>query len=318
MAHDAIGLGNLIDRDMRAFDTRAPGMIRSGELYEGLGLTAPAVAVLREECRSIDRSTAPGDQGITHVESLSRVERQGRLRAIRGAQLRVLQIARASQDRRGLEPNPSHRWTHIQRRSRLEFPDEFGSLVEMIGSSDDVMQDVETLLERHGVRVRAREGKSLASKCLDASERGIHAANQEARDRGLKNATFERLDVARLDAIEIFDLITAFDAIHDQARPDAVLAGIARALRPDGVFLMQEIAGSSHVDQDIEHPIGPFLYTVSCMHCMTVSLSDGGAGLGAMWGSETATRMLGDAGFGDVRFESLPHDVINHYYTAWK
>jgi hypothetical protein len=51
---------------------------------------------------------------------------------------------------------------------------------------------------------------------------------------------------------------------------------------------------------------------------MTVSLSDGGMGLGAMWGSETATRMLGEAGFGDVQFESLPHDVINHYYTARK
>jgi 2-polyprenyl-3-methyl-5-hydroxy-6-metoxy-1,4-benzoquinol methylase len=153
---------------------------------------------------------------------------------------------------------------------------------------------------------------------IDSSEEGVAAAQQEARERGLKNIRFEQKDVAAFDAIDRFDLITAFDAIHDQARPDVVLSAIERALRPDGVFLMQEIAGSSHVDQDIEHPIGPFLYTVSCMHCMTVSLSDGGMGLGAMWGSETATRMLGEAGFGDVRFESLPHDVINHYYTARK
>ena len=48
------------------------------------------------------------------------------------------------------------------------------------------------------------------------------------------------------------------------------------------------------------------------------SLSDGGAGLGAMWGSETASRMLKEAGFSDVRIESLAHDVINHYYTARK
>ena len=34
------------------------------------------------------------------------------------------------------------------------------------------------------------------------------------------------------------DVVTAFDAIHDQAFPDRVLAGIAAALRPGGMFLM--------------------------------------------------------------------------------
>jgi SAM-dependent methyltransferase len=75
-----------------------------------------------------------------------------------------------------------------------------------------------------------------------------------------------------------FDLITAFDAIHDQARPDAVLRNIAVALAPNGTFLMQDISGSSHVHTDIEHPFGPFLYTISCMHCMSVSLAAGGPG----------------------------------------
>lgn len=152
----------------------------------------------------------------------------------------------------------------------------------------------------------------------DFSDEGVAAANREAADCGLGNIRFEVQDAARIDVHEQFDLVTAFDAIHDQAKPDAVLAGIARALRSDGVFLMQEIAGTSHVHQDVEHPIGTFLYTVSCMHCMTVSLSNGGAGLGAMWGAETAQQMLGEAGFGAVEITSLPHDVINLYYTARK
>lgn len=69
-----------------------------------------------------------------------------------------------------------------------------------------------------------------------------------------------------------------------QAKPLAVLKGIHRTLKPDGVYLMQDISGTSHVDKDIEHPIGTFLYTISCMHCMVVSLAQGGEGLGAMWG----------------------------------
>jgi hypothetical protein len=65
-----------------------------------------------------------------------------------------------------------------------------------------------------------------------------------------------------------------------------VLAGIARALRPGGVYLMQDIAGSSRMHENLDHPLGPFLYTVSCLHCMSVSLAQGGAGLGAMWGEQ--------------------------------
>ena len=97
-----------------------------------------------------------------------------------------------------------------------------------------------------------------------------------------------------------------------------MLEGVARALRPGGVFLMQDIAGTSHVDQDVDHPAAPLLYTISCMHCMTVSLANEGMGLGAMWGAETAVRMLGEAGFNDVGVRKLPHDVMNYYYTARK
>jgi SAM-dependent methyltransferase len=130
------------------------------------------------------------------------------------------------------------------------------------------------------------------------------------------NARFEERDAARIGERHQYDLITAFDAIHDQIEPARVLDEIAAALRPDGLFLMQDIAASSHVEKNETHPLGPFLYTVSCMHCMTVSLSGGGAGLGAVWGEELALRMLGDAGFGDVVVKRLPHDIINNYYLA--
>jgi 2-polyprenyl-3-methyl-5-hydroxy-6-metoxy-1,4-benzoquinol methylase len=153
---------------------------------------------------------------------------------------------------------------------------------------------------------------------VDASERAVEIAREETETQGLTNLRFEVRDAAEIGGSDAFDLVTAFDAIHDQARPDDVLAGIAGALRPDGVFLMQEIGGSSDVQQDAAHPLGTFLYTVSCMHCMTVSLSSGGAGLGAMWGERTARRMLAEAGFGQVDVQELPHDPINRYYVSRK
>lgn len=115
----------------------------------------------------------------------------------------------------------------------------------------------------------------------DFSAEAIEMASTEASAAGLKNARFEVCDAAAIDDREQFDLITTFDAIHDQAKPAVVLANIQRALKQDGVYLMQDIGCSSYVHKNVGHQLGTFVYTISCMHCMSVSLACGGAGLGA-------------------------------------
>lgn len=152
----------------------------------------------------------------------------------------------------------------------------------------------------------------------DLSEEAIADANREAAEKNLINISFEVKDLAAINGQPRFDLITAFDAIHDQAKPDEVLAAIANSLTDDGVFLMQDIATSSYVHKNLEHPLGAYMYTVSCLHCMTVSLAQGGAGLGAAWGEELAQKMLADAGFKQVEMKKLPHDIINNYYINRK
>jgi hypothetical protein len=57
-----------------------------------------------------------------------------------------------------------------------------------------------------------------------------------------------------------------------------MLKGIRRTLRSGGVYLMQDIQGSSHVHENLDHPGAPLLYMISCMHCMTVSLARGATG----------------------------------------
>ncbi|PSB03163.1 class I SAM-dependent methyltransferase [Merismopedia glauca] len=150
----------------------------------------------------------------------------------------------------------------------------------------------------------------------DFSTETIAVAQSEASDRSLTNTRFQVKDAAQLDEVEQYDLICTFDAIHDQARPDLVLRGIYRALRPDGIYLMQEIRASSQVNNNLEHPIAPWLYTISCLHCMTVSLASGGMGLGTMWGQEKALEMLAEAGFENVEIKQLEHDFVNDYYIV--
>ena len=146
-------------------------------------------------------------------------------------------------------------------------------------------------------------------------------ARTAADERALTNVDFIAQDLATFDVeaeSEVYELVTAFDAIHDQPCPRAVLRGICRSLTTDGVFLMQDIHGSSHHHENVEHPIGTFNYAISCMHCMTVSLAQGGEGLGAMWGRQKARELLGEAGFSQVEIHRLEHDIQNDFFVARK
>ncbi|MFY0990577.1 class I SAM-dependent methyltransferase [Halomonas sp. C05BenzN] len=153
----------------------------------------------------------------------------------------------------------------------------------------------------------------------DLSAEAITWARQAAERAGLDNLTFEVRDLSDFDATAepgAFELVTTFDGIHDQAQPRRLLAGIHRTLTDDGVYLVQDIHASSHHHRDREHPLGAMLYAVSVSHCMTVSLAQGGEGLGTMWGRERALEYLQEAGFRDIRVHQLEHDIQNDYFVC--
>jgi ubiquinone/menaquinone biosynthesis C-methylase UbiE len=158
----------------------------------------------------------------------------------------------------------------------------------------------------HAMNLIAREYPRSKVFGYDIGEDAIAAARKEAAAMGLANASFELADVAELPGDPQFDLITAFDAIHDQKSPDAVLRGIKRSLAPGGTFLMVDFKFASSVEGNMANPFAPMYYGVSLMHCMPVSLALGGKGLGTVWGEQTARRMLAEAGFGEVRVQDTP------------
>jgi len=156
---------------------------------------------------------------------------------------------------------------------------------------------------------------------MDLSAEAIAAAKSAAARKGLKNVEFSIKDLSDFHQTAphtAYDFITTFDAIHDQGKPLNVLKGIHLALKTDGIYLMQDISGTSHLEEDIRHPIGTFLYSISCMHCMTVSLAQDGEGLGAMWGEEKTKEYLAKAGFTSVQTNKLAHDIQNTWYVIRK
>ena len=157
---------------------------------------------------------------------------------------------------------------------------------------------------------------------IDIDDKALSVAKNAAAKPGLKNIDFYMLDAADIRSnkewTERFDYITAFDSIHDQRAPLDALVSIYAILAPNGLFSMVDIAAhTSHCD-NCDHPMGPFLYTVSLMHCMPVGLFDGGVGLGMMWGREQAAKMLQKAGFINVKVEEIPEDPFNLHFCCRK
>jgi SAM-dependent methyltransferase len=153
---------------------------------------------------------------------------------------------------------------------------------------------------------------------VDFSPDAVEHGREESRAMGLSNASFEVVDLSQRDALPAgaHDVVFAFDAIHDQNDPSGVLARIRSTLRTGGIFAMFDIKASSSLSDNLGDPMNVILYGTSVMHCMQVSLAGGGPGLGTVWGTQLATKMLNDAGFPDVTIHDLPADPTNCLYAC--
>lgn len=150
----------------------------------------------------------------------------------------------------------------------------------------------------------------------DLSRAAIHRACEHAEEAGLENVEFAVGDVASLGETRAYDLVLAFESIHEQGFPRVVLRRVRAALRRGGAFLMQEAAASSHVATNVEHPFAPMLYATSLLHSVPVALAQEGEALGRMWGQERAMKMLAEAGFTKSRFETIAADALHYYCVA--
>ena len=158
----------------------------------------------------------------------------------------------------------------------------------------------------HAINVMAREYPRSTFVGYDLGQTAIERARAEAKEMSLANARFEVLDATKLPPDARFDLITSFDAIHDQRDPATALRCIAGALAPGGLYLMLEPKASSNLEDNVGQPFTAYMYGMSVLHCMTVSLAENGAGLGTAWGEQTARKLLAEAGFTSVDVVDAP------------
>ncbi|KAF8385638.1 hypothetical protein PRIPAC_74780, partial [Pristionchus pacificus] len=137
---------------------------------------------------------------------------------------------------------------------------------------------------------------------VDISEIAITKARENLKEQGLTNLTFHVEDAGKMPVewTETFDLITIFDACHDQMRPDLSLKEIHRMLKPGGTFAMLEVKGSSNIytDKATRGPFAACPYAISLFHCLPVgSNREDALCLGMKWGEKRARKLIEEAGF---------------------
>jgi SAM-dependent methyltransferase len=180
-----------------------------------------------------------------------------------------------------------------------------------------LMPDVKAKLEGGGSALDVGCGSGRAAIALakafpnarvcgcDNHPESVERARANARAEGVaRQVTFKAIDARRMRGPK-FDFISTFDVVHDSADPVGLLKAIRRSLAEDGTYLMLEMNCSADLTENV-HPIGKLIYAVSTLYCMTQSLAQRGAGLGAAMGEPKARELAEAAGF--TRFRRLPLD----------
>ena len=147
----------------------------------------------------------------------------------------------------------------------------------------------------------------------DVSRDAIAHACEQAGEVGVKNVEFATGDVASLEEPRAYELVLAFEALHEMAFPRLALRRILASLRSGGTLIVQEAAASSQLEKNVEHPFAPMLYAQSCLHTVPVALASDGDAPGRMWGRERMAQMLNESGFRNVRFEMIAGDSRSMY-----
>jgi 2-polyprenyl-3-methyl-5-hydroxy-6-metoxy-1,4-benzoquinol methylase len=136
---------------------------------------------------------------------------------------------------------------------------------------------------------------------FDLQEASLAAAASGAETRGLA----DRIEFRRLDAGEgipgRYDLVLAFDVLHDAGQPATLAAALRAATADDGVLLVLEPASADDPADNIG-PMATVMHLFSVGYCLQVATHAGDARLGTVGLPENALRqLLVEAGFSTVR-----------------
>ncbi len=149
----------------------------------------------------------------------------------------------------------------------------------------------------------------------DMDEPSVQAARRNAAESGLEaRVRFHVRDAGDVALQERYDLVTAFECIHDMAEPVGVLRSMLNLAGDSGtVLVMDERVADAFAPHGSE--VEQIFYGFSVLHCLPVGMSEQpSAGTGTVMRADTLRKYAADAGFCEV--EILPID--NYFFRFYR
>jgi SAM-dependent methyltransferase len=147
---------------------------------------------------------------------------------------------------------------------------------------------------------------------IDAASIAEAVANA-AMARVSDRVTFRHGDAATPGLAGRYDLVCAFECLHDMAYPVEALKAMRKLAGPGGTVLIAD----EHVADQFTAPgdtVERLMYGFSVLHCLTVAMADGAEeGTGTVFRTETLRAYAAEAGFKDVEVLPIEHDLWRFY-----
>lgn len=149
---------------------------------------------------------------------------------------------------------------------------------------------------------------------FDSDIASVTLARENAAAAGLAaRVRFHLRDASDADLIGRFDLVTAFETVHDMARPVEALRNMRALVRDGGAVIIAD----ERVEETFAAPgtdIERMNYGFSVLHCLPVGLAETpSAATGTVMRPETLRRYAAEAGFSRVEILPIAHDFWRFY-----
>lgn len=149
---------------------------------------------------------------------------------------------------------------------------------------------------------------------VDIDEASIEEAKANARMAGVSDrVSFHRGDASQSGLSGPYDLVCAFECLHDMAHPVEALRSMRELAGPGGtVFIADEKVADVFTAPGDE--VERLMYGFSVLHCLTVAMADGAEeGTGTVFRTDTLRGFARDAGFSDLEVLPIENDLWRFY-----
>ena len=149
----------------------------------------------------------------------------------------------------------------------------------------------------------------------DLDEASIAAARQHAADSGLsERLTFTAADAGGVAGLRAYDLVTAFECIHDLPDPVAVLSAMRALVRPGGTVMVMDENVPDQFTGASGDQVEQLMYGFSLFVCLPDSMSTPGSrATGTVMRAPVLRDYAQEAGFADIEVLPIEHEVWKFY-----